>query len=136
MLLHDDRLPGLRPIAPDRPVLHVLGVLAHDDDLRGPDLGAAFERNHGLAVLLLVLHIARRRQRHDVGQKQDGLHLLPHRHGEHSGVSDSGITVVDRCVLCPPPAVKLLCSTKLSLRGGHGRFVCSSGADLPDMWMY
>lgn len=34
---------------------------------------------------------------------------------------------------CPPPAVKLLCSTKLSSRGGYGRFVCSSSTNLPNM---
>ena len=50
--LHDDRLPGLQPVDADGPVLHVLGVqLAHDDPCRC-DLDAAFERNHGLAVLL------------------------------------------------------------------------------------
>lgn len=133
--VHDHRLPGLRPVDAHRPVLHVLGMLAPDDDLCGRDLGAAFERHHGLSVLL-QLRKPRGRQRHGVGKQQDGVHGLPHRHGEHAGVSDSGITVADRYVLCPPLAVKLLCSTKLSLRGGHGRFVCSSGADLPDMWMY
>ncbi len=86
LCVHDDRLPGLRSVHADGPVLHVLGVQQANEDLRGRDLGAAFERNLGLAVLLLVLHIARRRQRHRVGQQQDGVHLLPHRHREHSGV--------------------------------------------------
>ncbi|MGI6590327.1 MAG: hypothetical protein ACOX1O_01745 [Eggerthellaceae bacterium] len=50
--VHHDRLPGLRPVHIDGSVLHVLGMLAHDDDLRGLHLGAAHERDHGLAVLL------------------------------------------------------------------------------------
>ena len=102
--VHRNRLPGVRPVDAHGPVLHVLGVLAPDDDLCGRDLGAVFERHHRLSVFL-QLQQPRGRQRHGVGQQQDGVHALPHRHGEHAGVSDIRITVADRYVLCPPPAV-------------------------------
>ena len=88
--VHDDRLPGLRPIHAHGPVLHVLGVLAPDDDLRGRHLGAAHERHHGFSVLL-QLRQPRRRQRHGLGEQQDGVHVLPHRHGEHAGVCHGGV---------------------------------------------
>lgn len=88
LCIHDDRLPGLRPIAPDGPAPHVLGVLAPNDHLCGLDVGAANERDLWLAVLLLVLDFARGRKRHGVGQQQDSVHVLLHRHGEHAGILD------------------------------------------------
>ncbi len=66
--------------------LHVLGVLAHDDDLCGQHVGASYERHHGFAVLLLLLYFTGRRQRHGLGQQQDGVLVPAHRHGEHAGV--------------------------------------------------
>ena len=86
-------LPGVRPVASDGSVLHVLGVLAPHDHLRGLDVGAAFERNHGIAVLLLVLHKPGWREWHRVGQQQDGVHVLPHRHCEHARVHDGGLVL-------------------------------------------
>lgn len=83
--VHRNRLPGVRPVDARGPVLHVLGVLAPDDDLCGRDLGAAFERHHGLSVLP-QLRQPRGRQRHGVGQQQDGIHLLPHRHDGHAWI--------------------------------------------------
>ena len=49
------------------------------------ELSASLKRPHGLAVLLLVLDIARGRKRHGVGEQQDGVHVLPRRHGERAG---------------------------------------------------
>ena len=54
-------------------------------------LGAADERPHRVSVLLLVLHVARWRQRHRMGQQQDCVHVLPHRHGEHAGVHHDSV---------------------------------------------
>ena len=56
--VHDDRLPGLRPVGADGPVLHVLGLQQARHDLCECDMGIAFGRPHGLAVLLLVLDLA------------------------------------------------------------------------------
>lgn len=89
--IHNDRLPGLRPVAPDGPVLHVLGILAPHDHLCGLDVGAAFEWNLGVAVLLLVLYVSCWWEWHRVGQQQDGIHILPHRHGEHAWVYHRGV---------------------------------------------
>ena len=88
-------LPGVRPVASDGSVLHVLGVLAPHDHLCGLDVGAAYERNLWLAVLLLVLDLAGRWQWHGVCQQQDGIHVLPHRHGERARVCHSGLAMRD-----------------------------------------
>ena len=64
-------------------------MLAPHDHLHGLDASVAFERNLGISVLPLVLHIARWRKRHGVGQQQDRLHVLPHQHSEHAGVHHS-----------------------------------------------
>ena len=66
-------------------------MLAPHDRLRGPDVGAAFEWDLGLAVLLLVLHVTRERKRHGVGLQQDGIHVLPRRHGEHAWAYHRGM---------------------------------------------
>lgn len=49
-------------------LIHVLGLLFPGNDIRRLDLGAALERHHGLAVLLLVFDFASWRKRHRVGQ--------------------------------------------------------------------
>ena len=49
---HDAGLPWVRPVDADGPVLLLLGVLVAHGDLRGFNLGAAFERDLGFAVLL------------------------------------------------------------------------------------
>ena len=76
------------------PVLHVFGVQQAHDHPGRRELGAAFERDHGIPVLLLVLHVARRRKRYGVGQQQDCVHVLPHRHGEHTGVHHSELAAL------------------------------------------
>lgn len=91
--VHDHRLPGLRPIDAHRPVLHVLGVQQAHHDLRELDLGASLERHHGLAVLLLVLHVAGGWQRHRVGQQQDGVHVFQNRCCSHAGVCHRSLMV-------------------------------------------
>ena len=91
--VHDHRLPRLQPVDADGPVLRVLGVLAPDDDLRERDLGAAFERDHGLAMLLQLQQPCGR-QRHHMSQQQDGLHVLPHRHREHAGIRHGCVILI------------------------------------------
>ena len=86
LFLHHDRLPWLRPLDAHGPVLRVPGMQEHDDYLRGQHVDAAFERPDGVAALPLVLHVTRQRQRHRMGQQQDGLHVLSHRHGKHARV--------------------------------------------------
>ena len=55
------------------------------------------DRHGGLLVfepelpVLLVLHVARWRKRHNVGEQQDGVHVITHRHGEYAGVYHSCI---------------------------------------------
>lgn len=84
--VHDDRLTGLQPIVSDGCVLHVLGVLALHDHLSGLDAGTAFERNLLVAVPLLVLYPSYWWEWRYVGKQQNWIHVLPHRHGEYTGV--------------------------------------------------
>lgn len=91
--VHDHRLPGLRPIDVHGPVLHVLGVQQAHHDLRELDLGASLERHHGLAMLLLVLHVAGGWQRYRVGQQQDGVHVFQNRCCSHAGVCHRSLMV-------------------------------------------
>ena len=72
-------------------VLHVFWLKQAHDHPGRCELGAAFERDLGFAVLLLVLHVARWRQRHRMGQQQDCVHVLPHRHGEYAGVHHDSV---------------------------------------------
>ena len=53
--------------------------------------GAAFERHNGLSVLLLLLHITRRRERHGLGEQQDGVLVPAYRHCGSAGVHDGGL---------------------------------------------
>lgn len=52
---------------------------------------ASFERDLRIAVLLLVLHVAGGRKRHRVCQQQDGVHVFPHRRGEHARVHHDSV---------------------------------------------
>ena len=55
----------------------VLRALAPHDHLRGLNVGTAVERDLLIAVLLLVLDFACRRQRHRAGQQQAGYTYSP-----------------------------------------------------------
>lgn len=58
-------------------------------------MGIAFERDHGLAVLLLVLDFARWRQRHDMVKLEHELHLHAYRQGGASRIFDGSLVLED-----------------------------------------